>query len=49
MLCFIKDFGAIQDQLEDMLDLQRDKIYDKVEYRHPMIMEDLSARVCHLN
>jgi hypothetical protein len=48
MMCFIKDFGAIQDQLEDILDVQREIIYERAEYRHPMIMEDLQGRVYHL-
>jgi hypothetical protein len=38
MLKFIADCGAVQEQLEDLLEFQRDWIYDKKEYRHPMIV-----------
>jgi len=37
-MCFIKDFGAIQDQLEEILEDQREQIITKAEYHHPMVV-----------
>ena len=45
MLKMITDFGKVQEQLEDIIVEQRDQILEKVEYCHPMIIEDLSTRV----
>ncbi len=41
MLKLITEFSALQEQLEETLDVQREAIYSKVEYQHPMIIEDL--------